>query len=69
MEFSDNHKVQLSREISKEEFDRLESLSQELSVTDVGKVRHKAVKDILNEVVEYKKYLNLILLKYWMLYV
>ncbi|QLE79142.1 Fe(2+) transporter permease subunit FeoB [Francisella sp. Scap27] len=55
MEFSDNHKVQLSREISKEEFDRLESLSQELSVTDVGKVRHKAVKDILNEVVEYKK--------------
>ncbi|AXA33062.1 Fe(2+) transporter permease subunit FeoB [Francisella adeliensis] len=55
MEFSDNHKVQLSREISKEEFDRLESLSQELSVTEVGKVRHKTVKDILNEVVEYKK--------------
>jgi ferrous iron transport protein B len=55
MEFSDNHKVQLSREISKEELNQIESLSQRSSVTEVDKVRHKAVKDILSEVVEYKK--------------
>lgn len=54
-EFNDNHKVQLSKEITKQELEQLERASESHGDIDMAKARYAAVKDVLNEVVEYKK--------------
>ncbi len=54
-EFSDNHKVQLANEISAEKLAELEKSFDGAIETDIAKARHKAVKDVVNEVSEQRK--------------
>ena len=54
-EFSDNHKVQLSNEISAEKLTLLEDSFDGAIETDIAKARHKAVKDVVLEVSEQRK--------------